>query len=43
MNGITDAGLTTYRWVLGDAHVDRGEAARTGFGAPFRALITDAA
>lgn len=43
MNSIADAGLPTYRRVLDDAHVDRAEAARTGFGAPFRALTTDAA
>jgi 4-carboxymuconolactone decarboxylase len=31
------------RKVLGDAHVDRAQAATTPFDAPFQALITDAA
>jgi len=31
------------RKVLGDAHVNRAEAAKTVFDAPFQALITDAA
>lgn len=36
-------GMTTRRSVLGDAHVDRAEAAKTDFDAPFQALITEAA
>ena len=36
-------GMTTRRGVLGDAHVDRAEAAKTAFDAPFQALITEAA
>lgn len=35
--------MTTRRRVLGDAHVDRAEATKTDFDAPFQALITDAA
>ena len=31
------------RAVLGDAHVDRAEAAKTAFDAPFQELITEAA
>ena len=36
-------GMATRRAVLGDAHVDRAEAAKTAFDAPFQALITEAA
>ncbi|MBD3764043.1 MAG: 4-carboxymuconolactone decarboxylase [Rhodobacterales bacterium] len=36
-------GMATRRQVLGDAHVDRAEAAKTDFDAPFQALITEAA
>ena len=36
-------GMTTRRSVLGDAHVDRAEASKTAFDAPFQALITEAA
>ena len=36
-------GAVTRRKVLGDAHVDRAQAATTPFDAPFQALITDAA
>lgn len=36
-------GMATRRRVLGDAHVDRAEAARTDLDAPFQALITEAA
>jgi 4-carboxymuconolactone decarboxylase len=43
MTDLTDRGAATRRRVLGDAHVDRAEAATTGFDAPFQALITDAA
>ena len=37
------AGMRTRRAVLGDAHVDRAEAAKTAFDAPFQDLITEAA
>lgn len=36
-------GMAIRRKVLGDAHVTRAEAAKTGFDAPFQALITEAA
>ena len=36
-------GMTTRRAVLGDAHVDRAEAAATDFDQPFQQLITEAA
>jgi 4-carboxymuconolactone decarboxylase len=36
-------GMATRRAVLGDSHVDRAEAAKTGFDAPFQDLITEAA
>jgi len=36
-------GMATRRAVLGDAHVDRAEASKTPFDAPFQALITEAA
>ena len=38
-----DTGMTARRRVLGDAHVDRAEAAKTAFDEPFQALITEAA
>jgi 4-carboxymuconolactone decarboxylase len=38
-----DAAMAVRRKVLGDEHVDRAEAARTGFDAPFQDLIVDAA
>lgn len=38
-----DRGMKVRRQVLGDAHVDRAEAARTAFDAPFQRLITEAA
>ena len=37
------AGMATRRAVLGDAHVDRAEAAKTEFDRPFQDLITEAA
>jgi 4-carboxymuconolactone decarboxylase len=37
------AGMATRRSVLGDAHVDRAEAAKTDFDEPFQELITEAA
>ena len=43
MPDITTSGRRTRRAVLGDAHVDRSEAAATAFDRPFQALITDAA
>lgn len=36
-------GMATRRAVLGDAHVDRAEAAKTGFDTPFQTLITESA
>ena len=36
-------GMSTRRAVLGDAHVDRAEANKTEFSAPFQELITEAA
>ena len=36
-------GMKVRREVLGDAHVDRAEAAKTDLDAPFQALITEAA
>lgn len=36
-------GMATRRRVLGDAHVDRAEAAKTDFDADFQNLITEAA
>lgn len=43
MAELTNRGMSIRRKVLGDAHVDRAEAARTDFDAPFQALIADAA
>jgi 4-carboxymuconolactone decarboxylase len=42
-NGRYDEGMATRRTVLGDAHVDRAEAAKTEFDEPFQELITEAA
>lgn len=36
-------GMATRRAVLGDDHVDRAEAAKTEFDAPFQTLITEGA
>jgi 4-carboxymuconolactone decarboxylase len=36
-------GMATRRAVLGDAHVNRAEAAKTAFDEPFQELITEAA
>lgn len=36
-------GMATRRKVLGNAHVDRAEAAKTAFDHPFQELITEAA
>lgn len=43
MTDFSAKAMTTRRGVLGNAHVDRAEAATTDFDAPFQALITDAA
>lgn len=40
---LYDAGMRARRRVLGDAHVDRAEAAKTPFTAPFQEYITRAA
>lgn len=38
-----EQGMSVRRNVLGDAHVDRAEAAKTDLDAPFQALITEGA
>jgi 4-carboxymuconolactone decarboxylase len=38
-----DEGMKVRRKVLGDAHVDRAEALKTEFDAPFQRLITEGA
>lgn len=38
-----DAGMKTRREVLGDAHVDRAEAAKSAFDEPFQTMITEGA
>lgn len=38
-----DTGMETRRAVLGDAHVDRAEAAKTAFDTDFQAFITEGA
>ena len=38
-----DKGMEVRRRVLGDVHVDRAEATKTEFDAPFQRLITEAA
>lgn len=43
MSERAKAGMNIRRTVLGDTHVDRAEAAKTEFDAPFQDLITDAA
>ncbi len=43
MSDRYEDGMAVRRAVLGDAHVDRAEAAKTGFDAPFQALITEGA
>ncbi len=42
-DALYDDGMKTRRQVLGDAHVDRAEAAKTEFDEPFQTLITRAA
>ncbi|MFP4045159.1 MAG: 4-carboxymuconolactone decarboxylase [Rhodosalinus sp.] len=43
MSTRLDQGMATRRRVLGDAHVDRAEARKTSFDAPFQEMITEAA
>lgn len=43
MSDRFDAGMSVRRSVLGDAHVDRAEAAKTEFDTPFQTLITESA
>ena len=43
MTDIVEQGMATRRRVLGDAHVDRAEAAKSPLDQPFQELITDAA
>lgn len=43
MTSRYDQGMITRRAVLGDAHVDRAEANKTDFTAPFQELITEGA
>ncbi|MCF6315612.1 MAG: 4-carboxymuconolactone decarboxylase [Marinosulfonomonas sp.] len=38
-----EAGMKVRRAVLGDAHVDRAEADKTAFDAPFQEMITEGA
>jgi 4-carboxymuconolactone decarboxylase len=38
-----ETGMTVRRKILGDAHVDRAEAAKSDFDAPFQTLITEGA
>lgn len=38
-----DKGMAVRRSVLGDAHVDKAEAAKTDFDAAFQTLITEGA
>ena len=43
MSDRYETGMKVRRGVLGDAHVDRAEAAKTEFDLPFQSLITEAA
>ena len=43
MSEARQRGIKTRRAVLGDAHVDRAEAAKTAFDAPFQEFITEGA
>ncbi|MEL6103567.1 MAG: 4-carboxymuconolactone decarboxylase [Pseudomonadota bacterium] len=43
MSNRYDAGMKIRRTVLGDAHVDRAEASKTEFDAPFQDLIVEGA
>jgi 4-carboxymuconolactone decarboxylase len=42
-DSLYDQGMRVRREVLGDAHVDRAEAQKTAFDAPFQELITELA
>jgi len=43
MTNRYDQGMATRRQVLGDAHVDRAEAAKVDFDAPFQNMINEGA
>ena len=43
MSDKHEAGMAVRRAVLGDAHVDRAEANKSAFDAPFQTLITEGA
>lgn len=43
MTDKLESGMAVRRSVLGDAHVDRAEAAKTPFDEPFQSLITEGA
>ena len=43
MTNRYDTGMKIRREVLGDAHVDRAEAKKTAFDAPFQQMITETA
>jgi 4-carboxymuconolactone decarboxylase len=43
MSDRFDTGMQVRRKILGDAHVDRAEAAKTDFDLPFQTLITEGA
>ncbi len=43
MSQLRDEGMQVRRKVLGDAHVDRAEARKTEFDAPFQDFITQSA
>ncbi len=43
MSDRYDTGMSVRRSVLGDAHVDRAEAAKTEYALPFQTLITESA
>lgn len=43
MSDRFEKGMATRRSVLGDAHVDRAEAAKSSFDEPFQTMITEGA
>lgn len=43
MSDRYETGMKTRRTILGDAHVDRAEADKTAFDAPFQEMITEGA
>ncbi len=43
MSDRFEAGMATRRAILGNEHVDRAEAEKSSFDAPFQTLITEAA